>query len=235
MISAYAVAAIEFNELLTSEIMKRIYPIAAIILVLFIFGAVIIHNIKKTIKEKRSAIVWYNTLIDHHATVHNNIAEQYKEKINLANKYNDLQTAVRLQKLVCDAERSTANFERQQGILLEDIHAQKYHGSSYADMLNHFKLAESYLAELANIAMLLSSIHPANRTGQWNEEERNGETQYKSGKKTLEGSMFFSNCKTPEEITKKYRELAKIYHPDNTVTGNEDYFKKLKAEYDEYI
>lgn len=49
-----------------------------------------------------------------------------------------------------------------------------------------------------------------------------------------QNSMFFSSCKTKEDLVKKYRELAKIYHPDNMATGNIENFRKLQAEYDLY-
>lgn len=58
------------------------------------------------------------------------------------------------------------------------------------------------------------------------------------GKSTIhmpyQNSIFFSSCKAKEELVKKYRELAKIYHPDNMATGNIENFRKLQAEYDLY-
>lgn len=47
-------------------------------------------------------------------------------------------------------------------------------------------------------------------------------------------SIYFASCNTKEEMTKKYRELAKVYHPDNRKTGNIESFRELKAKYDKY-
>lgn len=52
--------------------------------------------------------------------------------------------------------------------------------------------------------------------------------------KPWNNSKYFSVCKTKEELTKKYRELAKIYHPDNSKTGIIESFSELRAEYDKY-
>ena len=40
---------------------------------------------------------------------------------------------------------------------------------------------------------------------------------------------YFQNCKTAEELKKKYRDLAKQLHPD--AGGNEEEFKSMQAEF----
>lgn len=47
-------------------------------------------------------------------------------------------------------------------------------------------------------------------------------------------SKYFGCCKNRDEFTKRYREYAKIYHPDNGLTGEESMFRNIKAEYDQY-
>lgn len=42
---------------------------------------------------------------------------------------------------------------------------------------------------------------------------------------------YFADCETKKEIRKKYKKLAKIYHPDNRITGNKDIFEKITEEY----
>jgi hypothetical protein len=49
---------------------------------------------------------------------------------------------------------------------------------------------------------------------------------------------FFSNCKTIQELKNHFRELVKIYHPDNRITGELQTMKALNLEYElafEYI
>lgn len=47
-------------------------------------------------------------------------------------------------------------------------------------------------------------------------------------------SDFFSGCNTKEETEKVYRNLAKIYHPDNS-TGVNEMFQKINEEYQEKL
>ena len=42
--------------------------------------------------------------------------------------------------------------------------------------------------------------------------------------------VFFEGCKTMEEIEKRYRSLAKVYHPDMP-TGDKETFQKILEEY----
>jgi len=49
---------------------------------------------------------------------------------------------------------------------------------------------------------------------------------------------FFSSCKTLQELKNQFRELVKMYHPDNKETGNLETMKALNLEYEkafEYI
>lgn len=46
--------------------------------------------------------------------------------------------------------------------------------------------------------------------------------------------LFFEGCSSINELNKRYRLLAKIYHPDSE-NGNSDIFQKIKDEYDKKI
>lgn len=41
--------------------------------------------------------------------------------------------------------------------------------------------------------------------------------------------IYFTNCKTAEELKKEYLELCKQLHPDNA--GNAEDFKKMQDEF----
>ena len=43
---------------------------------------------------------------------------------------------------------------------------------------------------------------------------------------------FFSTCKTIQELKTIFRELVKVYHPDNQITGNLETMKELNLEYE---
>jgi hypothetical protein len=42
---------------------------------------------------------------------------------------------------------------------------------------------------------------------------------------------FFANCITYPEVKKRYRELAKKYHPDNLATGDAETFRFIAQQY----
>ena len=44
-------------------------------------------------------------------------------------------------------------------------------------------------------------------------------------------TKYFTGVKTIEELRKKYRELLKLYHPDNT-NGSVEVTQEINAEYD---
>lgn len=47
--------------------------------------------------------------------------------------------------------------------------------------------------------------------------------------------LNISENSSPEEIKKAYRNLAKIYHPDNKETGNAEKFREIQEAYDNLI
>ena len=46
--------------------------------------------------------------------------------------------------------------------------------------------------------------------------------------------MFFKGCRTREDIDKRYKQLIKIYHPDNN-TGDNEITLKIKKNYEELM
>lgn len=79
-------------------------------------------------------------------------------------------------------------------------------------------------------------LHPINRSNDvgYDYESFTSHTEPKN-EKPWKSSRFYASCNSKEGLTEKYCELAKIYHPDNTTTGNAESFINLKDEYDKYI
>ena len=48
---------------------------------------------------------------------------------------------------------------------------------------------------------------------------------------TLDASMFFRGVRTPLALKKRYKELIKIFHPDN-VAGDKDIIQRINKEYE---
>jgi hypothetical protein len=45
------------------------------------------------------------------------------------------------------------------------------------------------------------------------------------------GTEFFAGCDTKESLSKRYRDLCKVYHPDMG-NGSPEIFNKIQNEYD---
>lgn len=48
------------------------------------------------------------------------------------------------------------------------------------------------------------------------------------------GTGFFQGCRTAAEYKKRYKQLCKEFHPDNTKTGDRAKFERLQKEYKAY-
>lgn len=212
---------------------KELYFIIPIV----VLGLILSSRIKRKQKDRQNMISWYNHLLEQYINLYQNVAEQYDEKLALAENYNDRDSLKRLHKLYDDTVRTAENIEKKLESLKAIIAGKKFHRASFAALLNDLMLVESYVAELANIAHLIRSIHPSARNNHhsFENEDYSYDTEEKSKDKPWKSSRFFASCNTKEELAKKFRELAKIYHPDNVKTGNADIFKKVKVEYDKYI
>lgn len=215
---------------------NELYIIVVIIFVFAVIGLVFLSKMKRKSKDRHSIYSWYNHLIDQYVSIYENVADQHDKKIELANKYKDHDSIKRLNKLYDNTVRTSENVEKKLNSL-ETINAEKkFTGVSFDTLFNDLKIVEGYIAELANIATLIRSIHPVNsgRSSGYGDESFASYTGSKD-KKPWKSSRFFASCNSKENLTKKYRELVKIYHPDNITTGNVENFRSLKAEYDEYI
>lgn len=205
-----------------------------VLIMIFIIGFLLSCKVKRKVKGRNSIISWYNSLLDQYVSFYQKAADQYEEKLELAEKYIDSGNLNRLHKLYGDTVRTAENIEKKLNDIKEGITDKDF--ANVTDLFVELKVVESYIAELADIAALIRSIHPASTSSdfEYEYERFTYHTEQKSARPS-KSSSFFASCKSKEELTQKYRELAKFYHPDNAFTGNEDSFKKLKNEYDEYL
>ena len=215
---------------------NELYLMTAVVTIIIVAGYILANKMKKKAKDKYSIISWYNHMIDQYVSIYQNFEEQYNEKVEIAEKYSDTDTLKSLHKLYDDMVRFSESVEKKLDSLKSNIAENNFIGISFDTLFNDLKIVESYVAEFANIATLIRSIHPVNGLNDSGYEyERLTSGIEPANVNPWKASRFFSSCNTKEDLIKKYRELAKIYHPDNTTTGNEDSFKKLKAEYDIYL
>lgn len=210
--------------------------ITVIIAVVVILGFVLCCKVKRRSRDKHCFTSWYNHLSDQYHNIFQNVADNFSNKIVLAEEYKDQNSLRRLQNLYDDTVRMAERIEKKLNSLKINVVDIKFAGVPFDTVFNELKVVEGYIVELAYIATLILNIHPVNRNYSSEYEDEGFTSKQKTeNDKLLKTSRFFSSCNTKDEIKKKYKELAKIYHPDNIVTGSVDSFKQLKAEYDEYI
>ena len=69
-----------------------------------------------------------------------------------------------------------------------------------------------------------------NGSQQQNNQYQQQQEQQSSGS-AQDTDSYFAGCTTMEEVEKRYKALAKVFHPDSQ-TGNDVSFKQLQAAYE---
>ena len=109
------------------------------------------------------------------------------------------------------------------------------------DMQKHrvlIKKAQNYLDEAMSNCNALSDVYNEMITEEEFEiREREAEERRMaqvSQTREENASVFFAGCNEREQVEKRYKALAKVFHPDMS-TGNEETFKLIKQEYERRI
>ena len=97
------------------------------------------------------------------------------------------------------------------------------------------------LQDIAQYTQTIEEFETARRTHEYSfsyEKESHADEDFGDGFKeepatTADASanLFFSGCANIDEIEKRYRSLAKVYHPDMP-TGDKETFQKILEEYE---
>lgn len=169
-------------------------------------------------------------LFNRYATEYNNLQQQFINQYNV--KITEAQTISDMQ-MIKELLLYNEDFDKYSAVLkqrLENIRGmlnsrQIEHVESELLSLNEFYSKLQYL--LSNILYASSSNDNFSR---WFEQEENKE-EYTNTSKTSDSFSFFEGCKTKTEADKRYKALAKAFHPD-TGCGDENMFNKMKEEYD---
>ena len=61
-------------------------------------------------------------------------------------------------------------------------------------------------------------------------EARQADRQKRYTKKGVKGEMFFSGVGSKQTLKKRYKDLIKIYHPDN-LDGDKETIQEINSEY----
>ncbi len=119
-------------------------------------------------------------------------------------------------------ERERRDFHRQKEA------AARFRAQEEQLLLMKQKVLEDELKKLADEKQYLERQREFyNRVKQYQQKQE----PTKQAKRTVSGELFFSGVKNEHALKKRYKDLIKIYHPDN-VSGDTEAIQEINREYD---
>lgn len=168
----------------------------------------------------------FNKYATEYNTLRQQFANQYNVKIAETQTISDMQMMKELLSYNEDFDKYSAVLNQRLENIREMLNSEQIkHIESELLSLDEFYSKLQHL--LSNISYASSSNDDFSR---WFEQEENKE-EYTNTSKTSDNFSFFEGCRTKAEADKRYRALAKAFHPD-TGCGDENMFNKMKEEYD---
>lgn len=169
-------------------------------------------------------------LFNKYITEYNNLQQQFTNQYNV--KIAEAQTISDIQ-MIKEILLYNEDFEKYSAVLnqrLENIRGILNSGQA-KHVENELLSLDEFYSKLKLLLSNLSYVSSGNDDfSKWFEQEEDKEEYINTSKDS--GSLsFFEGCKTKTEADKRYRALAKAFHPD-TGCGDEIMFTKMKEEYD---
>lgn len=167
----------------------------------------------------------FNRYVIEYNNLQQQFANQYNAKMTEAKTISDMQM---MKELLSYKE----NFDKYSAVLKQRL--ENIRGMLNNEQAKHVENELSNLDEFySKLRLLLSNLSYVSSSNddfsRWFEQEEKNE--YKNVSNVSGGFSFFEGCKTKAEADKRYRALAKAFHPD-TGCGDENMFNKMKEEYD---
>jgi len=169
-------------------------------------------------------------LFNKYITEYNNLQQQFTNQYNV--KIAEAQTISDIQ-MIKEILLYNEDFDKYSAVLnqrLENIRGILNSGQA-KHVENELLSLDEFYSKLKLLLSNLSYVSSGNDDfSKWFEQEEDKEEYINTSKDS--GSLsFFEGCKTKTEADKRYRALAKAFHPD-TGCGDEIMFTKMKEEYD---
>lgn len=168
-------------------------------------------------------------LFNRYITEYNNLQQQFTNQYNV--KIAEAQTISDIQ-MMNELLSYNEDFDKYSAVLnqrLENIRGMLNDGQAkhVEDELSNL---DEFYSKLKLLISNLSYVSSNDDFSKWFEQEENKE-EYTNTSKTSDNFSFFEGCRTKTEADKRYRALAKAFHPD-TGCGDKNMFNKMKEEYD---
>lgn len=168
-------------------------------------------------------------LFNRYVTEYNNLQQQFTNQYNV--KIVEAQTISDMQ-MMKELLSYNEDFDKYSAVLnqrLENIRGMM-NDKQTKHVEDELSNLDEFYSKLKLLMSNLSYVSSNDDFSKWFEQEENKE-EYTNTSKTSDSFSFFEGCKTKTEADKRYRALAKAFHPD-TGCGDETMFNKMKEEYD---
>lgn len=176
--------------------------------------------------------------IDDYIIDYNDLAEEYNliiKEISIIQSdlleipYMEINTHKRISDIIRKNNILATNFTKKAEELNNDINNNKIkkYRIKHEDLINIFDELKNNLNELYKIKPIAEDQYIKYKNIEKEKEQR------KENKEKII-YKYFDGCNNKEEINKRYKALAKVYHPD-MATGNENIFKIICEEYEKMI
>ena len=168
-------------------------------------------------------------LFNRYVTEYNNLQKQFTNQYNV--KIAEAQTISDIQ-MMKELLSYNEDFDKYSAVLnqrLENIRGM-VNDKQTKHVEDELSNLDEFYSKLKLLMSNLSYVSSNDDFSRWFEQEENKE-EYTNTSKTSDSFSFFEGCKTKTEADKRYRALAKAFHPD-TGCGDETMFNKMKEEYD---
>lgn len=168
-------------------------------------------------------------LFNRYATEYNNLQQQFINQYNV--KITEAQTISDMQ-MIKELLLYNEDFDKYSVVLKQRL--ENIRGMLNSRQIEHVESEllslDEFYSKLQHLLSNLSYVSSNNDDfSKWFKQEEKKEC--KNASNASESLSFFEGCKTKTEADKRYRALAKAFHPD-TGCGDENMFNKMKEEYD---
>lgn len=214
--------------------------VAAIILLLYVLSKS--KNPKKVTPQQYDLYLTLQNLEKNYNNTVDIMQLNYKSYYQKAHSYQDIDSLTQLNDISGKFNQSCLDFKEVDSIVAQLIEAKKYQNATL--QIQHLKdLYEEMNKSITDIEDIKDNIFDYRKKEQEANQNAYNDSSFYSNANTNtrqtskstflnNKETFFEGCKTEEELTKRYKLLAKALHPDSGC-GSEELFNTLKFEYEQ--
>lgn len=166
-----------------------------------------------------------NELINRYNNIRDTFILASQEKRESILKCEDTESLERLGEIMQGFDMSAGDAEDMINSIKDELHEGRAPLDRYRKLSNDIEMMEQQMQDM-------KGIMPTEHEHDWNAG--------KEGRSNIQAASddgidsYFHGCNTKEELTKRYRALCKVFHPD-AATGDTDEFRKLQEAYEDMM